>query len=148
MLAWYLLYSKPRQEGVAVENLKRQGYETYLPLIRTRRRRQGQYVSLVEPMFPRYLFIHLSDQTDNWGPIRSTLGVSALVRFGDLPAQVPDRLIDALKSREDDSGIQLLASQVGQIGDASGQAILRPDALDDLGAAAHHGRQLDRFQVG
>ena len=72
MLAWYLLYSKPRQEGVAVENLKRQGYETYLPLVRTRRRRQGQYVSLVEPMFPRYLFIHLSDQTDNWGPIRST----------------------------------------------------------------------------
>ena len=92
VLAWYLLYSKPRQEGVAVENLKRQGYETYLPLIRTRRRRQGQYVSLVEPMFPRYLFIHLSDQTDNWGPIRSTLGVSGLVRFGDLPAQVPGRL--------------------------------------------------------
>ena len=57
VLAWYLLYSKPRQEGVAVENLKRQGYETYLPLIRTRRRRQGQYVSLVEPMFPRYLLI-------------------------------------------------------------------------------------------
>lgn len=106
MLAWYLLYSKPRQEGLAVENLKRQGYETYLPLIRTRRRRQGQYVSLVEPMFPRYLFIRLSDQTDNWGPIRSTFGVSALVRFGDLPAQVPDRLIDALKSREDESGVQ------------------------------------------
>jgi len=106
VLAWYLLYSKPRQEGVAVENLKRQGYETYLPLIRTRRRRQGQYVSLVEPMFPRYLFIHLSDQTDNWGPIRSTLGVSGLVRFGDLPAQVPDRLLQALRSRDDDSGIQ------------------------------------------
>lgn len=109
MLAWYLIYSKPRQEGVALENLKRQGYDAYLPLIRTRRRRQGQYVSLVEPMFPRYLFIRLSDQTDNWGPIRSTLGVSALVRFGDLPAQVPDRLIGALKSREDASGIQQLA---------------------------------------
>ena len=108
MLAWYLVYSKPRQEGVAVENLKRQGYDTYLPLIRNRRRRQGQYVVLVEPMFPRYLFIRLSDQTDNWGPIRSTLGVSSLVRFGELPARVPDGLIDTLQSREDEGGVQQL----------------------------------------
>ena len=28
------------------------------------------------------------------------------MRFGDLPAQVPDRLIAALRSRDDDSGIQ------------------------------------------
>jgi transcriptional antiterminator RfaH len=106
MLAWYLVYSKPRQEGVAAENLSRQGYENYLPLIRTRRRRQGQYVTLIEPMFPRYLFIHLSDQTDNWGPIRSTLGVSSLIRFGDIPAQVPDGLIAALRGREDETGVQ------------------------------------------
>jgi len=34
--AWYLLYTKPRQEQRAVENLKRQGYIAYLPLIAAR----------------------------------------------------------------------------------------------------------------
>ncbi len=98
---WYLVYSKPNQEWVACDNLLRQGYETYLPTIRNRKRRAGRYVNVIEPMFPRYLFIHLDTQTDNWSPIRSTIGVSTLVRFGQQPARVPDELIDVLKSRED-----------------------------------------------
>ena len=108
MEAWYLVYSKPQQERLALENLLRQGYQSYLPLIRNRRRRMGRYVSLVEPMFPRYLFVHLSDQTDNWGPIRSTIGVASLVRFGMRAAQVPEDLIGLLRAREDEEGIQNL----------------------------------------
>ena len=103
MKAWYLVYSKPRQERVALDNLSRQAYETFLPLIRLRRKRQRRYVWVTEPMFPRYLFIKLSDETDNWGPIRSTIGVVALVRFGGRPARVPDDLVGALQTNE--SGI-------------------------------------------
>ena len=117
MHAWYLIYTKPQQERIALENLERQGYVAYLPWIRTRRRRQGRYVKLVEPMFPRYLFIHLSDETDNWGPIRSTIGVASLVRFGTQPARVPDGLVAALKAREDESGIQRLERPALQPGD-------------------------------
>jgi transcriptional antiterminator RfaH len=106
--SWYLVYCKPRQESVARENLARQGYETYLPFLREARRRQGKRVSVVAPMFPRYLFIHLSSETDNWAPIRSTLGVVSLVRFGRAAARVPDGLIGALRSREDAQGIQIL----------------------------------------
>ena len=105
---WYLVYCKPRQETVARENLARQGYETYLPFMRDARRRQGRRISVVAPMFPRYLFIHLSSQTDNWGPIRSTLGVVSIVRFGREAARVPDSLMAALRSREDRQGIQIL----------------------------------------
>jgi transcriptional antiterminator RfaH len=72
------------------------------------RRRQGKRVTLVAPMFPRYLFIHLNSQTDNWAPIRSTLGAVSVVRFGRAAARVPDDLITALKSREDIQGIQVL----------------------------------------
>jgi len=107
MKAWYLIYSKPQQERLALDNLERQGYPSYLPLIRNRRRRNGRYVSLIEPMFPRYLFVHLSDQTDNWGPIRSTIGVANLVRFGMRAARVPDSLIETMRERDED-GIQLL----------------------------------------
>ena len=117
MLAWYLLYSKPQQERVALENLLRQGYETYLPLIRNRKRRQSRYVQVVEAMFPRYLFVHLSDETDNWGPIRSTIGVSGIVRFGARAANVPDDLIRVLRTADDPDGIQTLTQPPLRSGD-------------------------------
>ncbi len=110
MEAWYLIHSKPRLEAVAREQLQRQGYETYLPLAPVRRRKRGRTFSDVGPMFPRYLFIHLSDKTDDWGPIRSTIGVTNLVRFAQSPARVPDNLIEALRQREDSKGVQILAS--------------------------------------
>ncbi len=116
MEAWYLVYSKPQQERVALANLERQGYYSYLPLARNRRRRQGRYTSIVEPMFPRYLFVHLSDETDNWGPIRSTIGVANLVRFGTHAARVPENLIAMMKDREED-GVQTMNSPELQSGD-------------------------------
>ena len=109
--SWYLVYCKPRQEAVARENLARQGYETYLPRLHEARRRQGKRVTLVAPMFPRYLFIHLNSQSDNWAPIRSTLGVVSVVRFGRDAARVPDDLVAALKSREDEQGVQILPTE-------------------------------------
>ena len=116
MKAWYLVYSKPQQERLALENLERQGYLSYLPLIRNRRRRSGRYVSVIEPMFPRYLFVHLSDETDNWSPIRSTIGVANLVRFGMRAARVPETLIAAMREREED-GVQTLAPPELEPGD-------------------------------
>jgi transcriptional antiterminator RfaH len=103
---WYLVYCKPRQEKTALLNLARQGYESYLPLMREPRRRHGRRVSVVAPMFPRYLFVHLDQTTDNWGPIRSTVGVASMVRFGQRATPIPDSLIDCLRGREDEEGIQ------------------------------------------
>src|SRR5690606_32351433 len=80
----------------------------YLPFAEIRRRRRGKTVKTVDPMFPRYLFIWLSDKTDDWRPIRSTLGVTTLVRFGQKPARIPDNLISNLRSRENEQGIQVL----------------------------------------
>lgn len=105
MRAWYLIHSKPNQEAIAKENLERQGYETYLPMIPTRRRKRGKTIRVIAPMFPRYLFIYLSNQIDNWGPIRSTLGVASLVRFGTEPARVPADLVQKLKSQETEEGV-------------------------------------------
>ena len=106
--AWYLVYTKPRQERYARENLERQGYEVYLPLMRDRRRRKGRYVETVDAMFPRYLFIHLDQGNDNWAPIRSTFGVSGLVYFGFKPARVSPELVEFLRRRDDESGCQSL----------------------------------------
>ncbi len=108
MKSWYLIYCKPQQERVARDNLERQDYSVYLPMAIIRRKRKGKSVRVIEAMFPRYLFINLSEQTDDWGPIRSTIGVSSLIRFGLEPAKIPQLLIDALIERENPEGIHEL----------------------------------------
>lgn len=106
-LAWYLVYTKPQQERVARENLERQGYETYLPMIKKKVKRGRTYHHRIDPLFPRYIFIHLSIGVDDWGPIRSTLGVTHLVKFGNIPAALPDDLINQLKLKETEEGVRL-----------------------------------------
>lgn len=96
---WYLVQSKPRNETRALENLLRQGYQTYLPLIEVERLQRGKLIKKMEPLFPRYLFLHLEEGNDNWGPIRSTFGVAGMVRFGQAYAMVPDEVIEAIRER-------------------------------------------------
>ena len=99
---WYLVQTKPRQEGVALENLQRQGYECYLPVLPCERLRQGRLQVNDAPLFPRYLFARPGSEgaAQNWAPIRSTKGVSRLVSFGVEPAKVPADIVEALRSRE------------------------------------------------
>jgi transcriptional antiterminator RfaH len=99
-MQWYVIHTKPRQEQRAVENLERQGYRAWLPTIEMERLRRGKLVRVIEPMFNRYLFIQLDKTQSNWSPIRSTLGVNKLVSFGNVPAVVPDTLIDLLRQSD------------------------------------------------
>ena len=96
---WYLVQSKPRNEARALENLLRQGYETYLPLMEVERLQRGKLLRKMEPLFPRYLFLHLEEGNDNWGPIRSTLGIAGMVRFGLAYATVSDSVIEVNRER-------------------------------------------------
>ena len=98
---WYAACSKPRQEAVAEENLLRQSFHVYLPRIRIRQRRRGQWIDAVEVLFPRYLFIRLDPLRRSTATVRSTRGVVGLVRFGGQPVVVPDAVMDALLQRED-----------------------------------------------
>lgn len=109
---WYLVYTKPRQEQVARTNLERQHYGVYLPLAQEHKRRRGKPMDVIAPLFPRYLFINLDSQTDDWGPIRSTLGVVSLVRFAYQPAQVPDDLIETLREREGPEGLVTVTREI------------------------------------
>lgn len=100
MTRWYVVQTKPRQELVAQENLERQGYTTYYPQITLKRRRRGTWHTVTEPLFPRYLFVQLTEGEDNFAPINSTLGVSNLLRFGDKPAQISSQAIKAIETTE------------------------------------------------
>lgn len=95
---WYVIHTKPRQEQRALENLQRQQFEAWLPMMTLEKIRRGKLSQVTEPMFSRYLFIRLDTTQTNWSPIRSTLGVSKLVAFGNVPAAVPDELIHMLQA--------------------------------------------------
>ena len=99
---WYLIYTKPRQEKCALQNLEQQGYQCYLPLLPREKLRQGALALSEEPLFSRYLYIKLAQDimAKSWSPIRSTKGVSRLVRFGAEPAKIDDALVDLLKAHE------------------------------------------------
>jgi transcriptional antiterminator RfaH len=64
-------------------------------------RRRARWVDAVVALFPRYLFLRLSEGLQSLGPVRSTLGVANAVRFGSAYAIVPDQVISELIERED-----------------------------------------------
>jgi transcriptional antiterminator RfaH len=102
MKRWHAVLTQQHSESRAEFNLVRQGYEVYLPRLRTTLRHARRVESVLRPLFPRYLFVALNPQRDGWRPILSTFGVASLVRFAETPADVPAALIDALRAREVD----------------------------------------------
>lgn len=101
MSEWYLVYCKARQEEAAASGLEEQGYAVYLPKIKTRRRRSHGMVEIILPLFPRYLFVSLTDKQQSISPVRYTAGVSSLVRFSVEYVPLPHGMIEALQARED-----------------------------------------------
>jgi len=99
---WYLIHCKPRQEQIALLNLQQQGFKCYLPMLPCEKLRRGKLTRVDEPLFARYLFIQLELglNAKSWTPIRSTTGVSRLVRFGLEYAKVEAGLIECLQQNE------------------------------------------------
>lgn len=98
-LNWFLLYTKPRQEQVALVNLQRQGYETFHPRIKVQKIHEGKHKLAEEALFPSYIFIRLGNMVQNWLPIKSTYGVSKIVRFGQFPAEVSECMIESIRAK-------------------------------------------------
>ncbi|RJX82763.1 transcription/translation regulatory transformer protein RfaH [Pseudomonas sp. LS-2] len=95
---WYLIQTKPRQEGRAQEHLQRQHFECYRP-VKHGEKKRGSRGPSEEELFPGYLFIRMDQTNDNWYPIRSTRGVARIVTFGGMPIPVKDDLIEQIRAR-------------------------------------------------
>lgn len=116
MSNWYLIHTKIRQERVALENLERQGFECFLPLIRAEKLRRGALQVVQEPLFPRYLFIRLGTdmESQSWVPIRFSTGVSRLVSFGQTPAKIADELVVELQAKTSATDLVLRHFEPGE----------------------------------
>ena len=97
---WFAVVTKPRQEQIALENLQRQGFYCFLPMAENPyQRRSKKQQKIIEPLFPRYLFLSAIASIQNLAPVRSTLGVNSMVRFGTELAVIPEQVISAIKQR-------------------------------------------------
>jgi transcriptional antiterminator RfaH len=93
--------TKPRQEHEAAEQLRRQGYTVYLPMYHIWKRRRGAWRCEQAVWFARYLFVSTGGQGGlSVAPIRSTRGVSTLVRFGTALAVLPLPVVAQLMQLE------------------------------------------------
>ena len=100
---WLVVKTKPRQEERARENLERQGYKVYLPKFSIKKRIRGEWRLVSEPLFPGYVFIHIALGEVSLAPVRSTLGVNDLVRFGQQVVPVPEKVMSYIQWRESDA---------------------------------------------
>lgn len=85
---WYLVYTKPKQENIALLNLQQQGFNAYLPLYKNIKGTPSGDLFAFEAMFPRYVFFQPVSAGQSISPARSTRGVVSIVSFGHVPALV------------------------------------------------------------
>ena len=99
---WFAVYTKPRQEQVALHNLTRQAFECYLPMASDPHQRgSARNKTRHEPLFPRYLFLNAAPEVQSLATVRSTRGVVGLVRAGFELIKIPASIIAGLKTRMD-----------------------------------------------
>lgn len=94
---WYVVFTKPNQESVALRNLENQGYRAWLPTLAKWQCTRGQWTCAETAMFPRYLFVRPGRPEQGLGPVRSTLGVTSLVRFGNSPATINEDVLAQIR---------------------------------------------------
>ena len=102
---WFAVQSQPRREAGAQMQLNNQGYRTFLPRIKATRRHARKIENILAPFFPRYLFIALNMQRDQWRCVNGTYGVSSLVMQGEKPQPVPQGIIEPLIACADERGL-------------------------------------------
>lgn len=110
MKQWFVVHTQPLKETVAQQHLAEQGFEAYLPRYKKTRRHARKVDEVLAPLFPRYLFIGIDLEVDQWRSVLGTRGVSYLLMTNGQPAVVPSRIIEALKNQETNEGLVPLNS--------------------------------------
>ena len=112
MCKWYLLQHKPNKQNIALENLKRQGFETFYPLLENTKRTDSKFKNSFSPLFPGYIFVFFNIEDSRWIKIKYTFGVSRIVGFNSIPSTVPVDIILALQQKYNRSHKLLSAKNI------------------------------------
>lgn len=92
---WCVLYTKPRSEFKALEQLEESNIEVYLPTITITRQWKDRKKKVVEALFKSYIFIY-ADETERYIALAKDAVVKTIF-FNGKPAVVSQKEIDNLK---------------------------------------------------
>ena len=109
---WYLLQTKPNAHVMACENLRRQGFDVFLPFIIKTKKKSGKFLDVKAPLFPGYLFMGTTVEPIPWKSINGTRGVSKAVTFDAAYRAVGPNIIEGLQHRCNQNGV---IQQLGEI---------------------------------
>ena len=101
---WFILQFKANSHHQATKNLKRQGFDTFLPFHDATSRKASRFISNSQPLFPGYMFVKFDKTESGWHKINNTFGVSRLITFNSILKSVPNTFITNLMKRYDLSG--------------------------------------------
>ena len=82
---WLVVNTQPHKEMYALENLERQGFTVYCPLIIKRVRHARRAYDARRALFPSYVFVNTATTQGRWRPVQSTFGVRSIVFQGEQP---------------------------------------------------------------
>lgn len=96
---WFVVRSNIKCERKAADNLRKAGFETYLPMMRFERKNKRTHTirTLERPLMLRYLFLALPRHAQHFGFARACEGVERIL--GDVenhPIPVPFALVNGL----------------------------------------------------
>ncbi len=105
--SWVVVTTHQYRESFALENLGRQGFNAYCPMITKRIRHARRAYDAPRPLFPGYLFVEYSAGPQNSRAMLGTFGVRSVVCHGETPARLPEGFVESLKGREADGVISV-----------------------------------------
>ena len=100
-MPWYAVSTKPRQEKQAVVHIKQCGIECFLPLLKESKIIRRTRKTVIEPLFPGYLFARFELER-HCRAVSYATGVRKIVEFGSGPVELDATMIDAIKERLSD----------------------------------------------
>ena len=96
---WFIAQIKPNSYHSAIQNLERQGFETFLPKMEITQRQKNKFLVKNVYVFPGYMFVYFDPHIITWTKINSTYGVSKILAFNKKPSEISSDLILKLKIR-------------------------------------------------
>jgi len=96
---WCIAQIKPNSYRSAIQNLERQGFQTFLPKMEITQRQENKFIVKNAYVFPGYMFVCFDPHSINWTKINSTYGVSKILTFNKKPSEISSDLILELKNR-------------------------------------------------
>ena len=93
---WYVLYTAPRAEKVAKQELENRGYEVFLPVTRTLRIWKNRQKKMVDQvLFPSYIFVNTTE--NNLYKICQVPKVTTYIHCDGKPSKINIKCIDGIK---------------------------------------------------